>query len=115
MLARMNRSVNFNRNHRNVIRSQHRDLAKMFLVGIFFLLIVAEVMVRLSNPSERGWLFNTHLGFAIPGLVGLLFVYFKFNGVRHPQVHRYLTRFTLVCILGMILTGVPMFINLSGK
>lgn len=119
-LARISRltksqSVNLNHGHRQTLQYQHHDLAKMFLLGVLAILVIAEAVVRVSEPTLRGWLFYVHLGFAIPGLISLLFTYFKFNGIKYRHIHHYLTNLTLFLILGMMATGIPLFLSISGK
>ncbi len=91
---------------------QHQDLAKMFLAGSIFLLVIVESLVRMGGFAERGWLFYLHLVFAVPGLSLLLLTYYRFNG---RQVYRYkhgrIARLTLTMMAGTLVTGIFLFIN----
>jgi hypothetical protein len=107
--------VGFKHGYYQSLQAQHHDLARMFLVGVLAILIVAEFMVRISEPTMRGWLFYTHLGFAIPGLIGLLAIHKKYNGIKHPRVHCYLGRMVMIFVFGTIFTGIPLFMSISGK
>lgn len=111
-LGALIRSERANHNFRKRLVREHRELAGLFLGGFIFLLIVAELMVRFSEPSDRGWLFYTHLGFAIPSLILLLLIYYKFNGIRYWRAHRYLANSALVLSLGTVITGAYLFTKL---
>lgn len=116
-ISRLTKSqlVSLNRGYHQTLQYQHHDLAKMFLLGVIAILIVAEFTVRVSEPIPRGWLFYTHLSFAIPGLISLLFTYFKFNGIKYRHIHRRLVNLTLFLVVGMMVTGIPLFLDVSGK
>ena len=111
-VVRMNRSTHFNHHYRKAIIRQHKDLATMFFIGVVFLLIIAEITIRVSVPTERGWLFYLHLAFAIPGFLGLLAIYFKYNGIKHQKIHGSLSYVVMDLIFGTVITGVPLFLRI---
>jgi ABC-type Fe3+ transport system permease subunit len=111
-VAQMNHPTRFNHRYRKAIIRQHKDLATMFFIGVVFLLIIAEITVRISAPTKREWLFYLHLTFAIPGFLGLLAIYFKYNGVKHQKIHSSLSHIVLDLMFGALVTGVPLVMNI---
>lgn len=100
------------RRFREGLIGQHQDLAKMFLAGFVFLLVLVELMVRFGEASERGWLFYLHLLFAGPGFVLLLLTYYRFNGLRiYGYKHSRWARWTLALLAGALLTGFVLFMD----
>ena len=98
---------------RGVVIQEHRDLARVFLIGVVCLLFIAEIKVQLSEPSERGWLFYIHLSFAAPGLVMLLLTYYRFNGLKtYRYKHSRMAKRTLILIGGTLLTGFLLFLKM---
>jgi len=112
-LASINNSLEVRHSHRRKIQRQHFYLARLFLVSVSFVLILAEISVRINELIVRDWLFFTHLALAIPGFVGLLAIHWKFNGIRHNKIHRYLAHGVLIFILGAVITGIPLFLRIG--
>lgn len=86
----------------------HRRSVMRLLALLTCLVLAIEVVVRQFGGVEHGWLFWIHLSSAI-ACTGLFLTMLRYNGEKHPHLHRYLARPALVCSLIMTVTGGILF------
>ncbi len=84
----------------------HKTYARCSLISTLILVILIELKVRMSGGAHLDWLFIVHLCFAIPFLLSLVGLNYRFNGLR-SNYHARIAYTCLVLFVGALATGVP--------
>lgn len=91
------------------LTSFHRQYAREVLFGLLLFVALIECIVRMRGGSKLDLLFGIHIACAVPLLVMLLLLYFRFDGLRSAR-HGWIAYAAALLFFGTFSTGLWMIL-----